>query len=312
MTLDLAACVIITENFMDKIQRSKRYIGLFVGPAFVVFFIFGLIPIIYNFILSLYRTDLMSPSVFVGLKNYKNLLSDSIFQQSLRNNLLMVVGSLSAHLPLAMVLSLILFNNKMKSGKMYQSIFFLPCVVCGTAVGLAWTFIYNSQFGLVNSLLDIFNLSQHKHQWLSDEKTVIFAIIIVVMWQYVGYHMVIQLAAMRDISSDIFDAASIDGASKWQQFRCIIFPLIKPILKIDSILIITGSLKYFDLVFVMTGGGPSHASEVLATYMYYQGFRTLKYGYSSAIGNILLLLCVASMIISNFLFSDRKTKRSEI
>ena len=293
---------------MDKLQRSKKYILFFVGPAFVIFACFGLVPIVYNFVLSLFKTDLMSPAKFVGLRNYKNLLNDSIFWQALKNNLLMVGGSLLAHLPLALLLSLLLFRSKIKGAKFFQSVFFLPCVVCGTAIGLAWTFIFNSQFGLINSVLDLLNLAQLKHQWLSEEETVIFAIIIVVMWQYVGYHMVIQLAAMRNISPDIFEAASIDGASKWQQFRYLILPLIKPILKIDSILIITGSLKYFDLVFVMTGGGPSHASEVLATYMYYQGFRTLKYGYASTIGNVLLFLCIVAMCICNVVFADHKKR----
>jgi raffinose/stachyose/melibiose transport system permease protein len=292
---------------LEKVLNSKKYILLFVGPAFLIFVAFGLVPIIYNFVLSLYRTDLMSPSVFVGLQNYRNLLHDSIFWQGLKNNLLMVIGSLLAHLPLALLLSNILFN-KVKGSKFFQSVFFMPCVVCGTAVGLAWSFIYNSEFGLLNGILKVFNLVQLEHQWLSDEKTVIFAIIIVVMWQYVGYHMVIQLAAMKNLSPSLFEAAEIDGATKWQRFRYVTLPLIKPILKIDSILIITGSLKYFDLVFVMTGGGPSHASEVLSTYMYYQGFRTMKYGYASAIGNVLLLLCVIAICLCNFAFRTKKDK----
>jgi ABC-type sugar transport systems, permease components len=287
--------------------NSKKYIILFVGPAFLVFVVFGLVPIVYNFVLSLYRTDLMSASVFVGLQNYKSLLHDTIFWQSLKNNLLMVVGSLIAHLPIALLLSTLLFN-KVKGSKFFQSVFFMPCVVCGTAVGLAWSFIYNSEFGLVNSILKMLKLTHFQHQWLSEEKTVIFAIIIVVMWQFVGYHMVIQLAAMRNLSPSLFEAAKIDGATKWQQFYCITLPLIKPILKIDSILIITGSLKYFDLVFVMTGGGPSHASEVLSTYMYYEGFRTMKYGYASAIGNILLLLCVFAICLCNIVFRTKKDK----
>jgi len=148
-------------------------------------------------------------------------------------------------------------------------------------------------------------MSQFKQQWLSDENLVMFAIIIVVMWQYVGYHMVIQLAAMRNISNELFEAADIDGATKWQQFLNITLPNIKPILKIDAVLIITGSLKYFDLVWVMTKGGPSHASEVLSTYMYYQGFRTMKYGYASAIGNVLLILCVVAICLCNFLFKSK-------
>jgi raffinose/stachyose/melibiose transport system permease protein len=288
---------------MEKYLRSKKYITLFVAPAFLIFIVFGLAPILYNFILSLYRTDLMSPAVFIGFRNYTNLFRDTIFLQSLRNNLLMVVGSFLAHMPLALLLGSILFH-KIAAGKFFQSIFFLPSVVCGAAVGLTWNFIYNSEFGMVNRILEILNLPAFKHQWLSDENTVIFAIIVVVMWQYVGYHMVIQLAAMRNIPGTLYEAASIDGASKWRQFRTITLPLLKPILKIDAILIITGSLKYFDLVFVMTGGGPSHASEVLSTYMYYQGFRTMKYGYASAIGNILLLLCVVVICLCNVVFKS--------
>lgn len=111
--------------------------------------------------------------------------------------------------------------------------------------------------------------------------------------------MVIQLAAMRAIPIDLFEAASIDGASRWQQFTKITFPLIKHIIRIDAVLVITGSLKYFDLIFAMTKGGPSHASEVLATYMYYQGFRTMKFGYASAIGTVMLALCVLTIWLVN-------------
>ncbi len=288
---------------MDNILKSKKHIVLFVAPAFLVFVIFGLFPIIYNFVLSLYRTDLMSQGVFIGLKNYSNLLHDKIFLMSLRNNLLMVVGSFLAHMPIALFLANLLFH-KIKGSSFFQSVFFLPSVVCGVAVGLTWTFIYNSEFGMVNSLLDFLNLAGLKHQWLSDENTVIFAIIVVVMWQYVGYHMVIQLAAMKNIPPSLYEVAAIDGASKWQQFILLTLPLIKPILKVDAILIITGSLKYFDLVFAMTGGGPSHASEVLSTYMYYQGFRTMKYGYASTIGSVLLILCAISIGICNVAFKS--------
>ncbi|MDR1539108.1 MAG: sugar ABC transporter permease [Clostridiales bacterium] len=143
-------------------------------------------------------------------------------------------------------------------------------------------------------------------QWLSDEDTVIFAIIFAVMWQYVGYHMIIQLAAMRNIPRSLFEGAEMDGAGAWQRFKSITLPLIKPALETDAVLIITGSLKYFDLVFAMTGGGPSHASEVLSTYMYYQGFRTMKYGYASAIGNLLLILCIAAIALCNLAFKSEK------
>ena len=247
----------------------------------------------------------MSPSQWVGLENYKNLFEDRIFLTSLKNNLLMVVGSLLAHLPLALLLGNFLFH-KVRGSQFFQSVFFLPCVVCGVAVGLTWTFIYNSQFGLVNSILDGLRAAGLKREWLSDEKTVILAIIVVVMWQFVGYHMVIQLAAMRSIPAEMFEAATVDGASSWQQFKMITLPMIRPMIKVDAILIITGSLKYFDLVMAMTKGGPNHASEVMSTYMYTSAFRTLKFGYASAIANILLILCVVAILLSNFVFKSEK------
>lgn len=288
---------------MDKVLGNKKYIALFILPGLLIYFMFSLVPIIYNIGISFYSTDLMSPGKFVGFKNYINLLSDGTFKKALGNNMLMVIGSLIAHIPLALFFANIIFN-KIKGSHFFQTVFFLPSVICGVAVGLMWTFIYNPEFGLVNKILEIVGLGGLKQQWLSNPKTTLLCIIVVVMWQFVGYHMIIQLAAMKNIPSSLYEAAEIDGASKWRQFRSITFPLIKPILKIDAVLIITGSLKYYDLIAVMTNGGPDHASELLSTYMYYQGFRTLKYGYSASIGTLLLILCVLSVVISNTVFKS--------
>jgi len=287
--------------FSSKSIRNLSNITFFVGPALLILIGFGVIPIFYNFIMSLYETDLISPSVFVGLKNYEVLFRDPVFQQSVKNNILLVIGSLIAHLFLALLLANILFD-KFKGNNFFQSVFFLPTVVTGVAVGLTWTFIFSSRFGLVNSILETVHLEQFQRSWLADKDTAMLGIIIAVMWQYVGYHVVIQIAAMRNIPSELYEAAAIDGATKWRQFTDITLPLIKPVLKVDAILIITGSLKFFDLVYVMTNGGPNHATEVLSTYMFYQGFRTLKYGYASAIANILLLLCVLSIVLVNVSF----------
>lgn len=285
---------------MKKVMGNKKSIAIFVLPAFLIYTVFVLVPIAYNFYVSLLSTDLMSPSKFVGIKNYVNLFYDATFIKALRNNIFMVIGSLLAQ-PLSLLFGNILFQ-KIKGSHIFQTIFFLPCVICGVAVGLTWTFIYNSEFGILNNLLGAIGLGNLQQLWLADKKLAIFCIIFVVMWQYIGYHMIIQLAAMRNIDLTLYEAANIDGATKWEQFKLITFPLIKPILKIDTVLVITGSLKYYDLIAVMTGGGPNHATEVMSTYMYYQGFRTLQYGYSAAIGVILLLLCICSVQISNLMF----------
>ena len=290
---------------MNKVLGNKKSIAVFVLPAFLIYAIFVLVPIGYNVYVSFLQTDLMSPSKFVGIKNYINLFQDKTFIGAVKNNILMVIGSLIAHLPLALFFGNILFQ-KIKGSHFFQTVFFLPSVICGVAVGLTWTFVYNSEFGLINKFLEMIGLGSLKQVWLADKNLALFCIIIVVMWQLVGYHMIIKIEAMKNISESYYEAAEIDGASKWVQFKSITFPLIKPILKVDAVLIITGSLKYYDLVAVMTGGGPNHATELMSTYMFYQGFRTLKYGYSAAIGVILLLLCICSVLLSNFVFrSDR-------
>jgi raffinose/stachyose/melibiose transport system permease protein len=247
----------------------------------------------------------MAPAQFIGINNYINLLHDHIFITAVKNNILLVIGSLLAHMPIALLLSHILFRSK-RFSKLLQSIYFLPCAICGTAVGIMWAYIYNSQFGLINRILVLLGLGGLQQQWLSNPNTVMFCIIIVVMWQYIGYHMIIQLTAMKNVPTSLYEAAQIDGVSRWQEFTKITFPLIKPILKIDAVLIITGSLKYFDLVYVMTSGGPNHASEVLTTYMFYQGFRVLRFGYSSAIGNVLFALCIVAIVICSIAFKSEE------
>ena len=289
---------------MKKVMGNKKSIAIFVLPAFIIYFCFALIPIAYNIYLSFFETNLMEINDFVGLRNYTDLLKDGTFLKAFRNNITMVIGSLIAHMPLAMFFGNAIYK-KIKGASFFQTVFFLPSVICGVAVGLTWTFIYNGNYGLLNAFLKLIGLGSLTQVWLSNKDVAIFCIIVVVMWQYVGYHMIIQLAAMRNIDAELFEAAEIDGATQWQQFKSITFPMIKPILKIDAVLIITGSLKYYDLIAVMTNGGPNHATEVMSTYMYYQGFNILRYGYSSAIGVILLILCMASVGISNLVFKTQ-------
>lgn len=286
---------------MNKVMGNKKTIALFVLPAFIIYAIFALFPIAYNIYMSLFNTDLMSGMDFIGFGNYTGLFKDRTFRHALSNNIFMVFGSLIAHMPLAMFFANAIYK-KIKGSAFFQTVFFLPSVICGVAVGLTWTFIYNGNYGLLNAFLKIIGLGGLSQVWLANKDLAMFCIIIVIMWQYVGYHMVIQLAAMRNIDASFYEAEEIDGATGWQQFKYITFPMIEPILKVDAVLIITGSLKYYDLVAVMTSGGPNHATEVMSTYMYYQAFNVLKYGYASAIGVILMVLCIMSVGISNTVF----------
>lgn len=286
---------------MKSIRSNKYTILLFVAVPMLIYVFFALIPILYNIYISLFDTNLLTPGKFVGLKNYARLLKDTTFLRGLRNNIFLVIGSLAAHMGLGLFFANAIFQ-KVKGSKFFQSVFFLPSVICGVAVGLIWTFVYHGNYGLLNAFLKLIGQGDLQQVWLSNKNLALICIIVVVMWQWVGYHVVIQLAAMRNIPQELYEAAQLDGASEWQQFKNITVPLIRPILKVDAVLIITGALKYYDLVAVMTNGGPNHATEVMSTYMYYEAFNVLKFGYSSAIGVVLLILCMSAVMLTNKVF----------
>ena len=286
---------------MKSIRSNKYTILLFVAVPMLIYVFFALIPILYNIYISLFDTNLLTPGKFVGLKNYARLLKDTTFLRALRNNIFLVIGSLAAHMGLGLFFANAIFQ-KVKGSKFFQSVFFLPSVICGVAVGLIWTFVYHGNYGLLNAFLKLIGQGDLQQVWLSNKNLALICIIVVVMWQWVGYHVVIQLAAMRNIPQKLYEAAQLDGASEWQQFKNITVPLIRPILKVDAVLIITGALKYYDLVAVMTNGGPNHATEVMSTYMYYEAFNVLKFGYSSAIGVVLLILCMSAVMLTNKVF----------
>lgn len=286
---------------MKSIRSNKYTILLFVAVPMLIYVFFALIPILYNIYISLFDTNLLTPGKFVGLKNYARLLKDTTFLRALRNNIFLVIGSLAAHMGLGLFFANAIFQ-KVKGSKFFQSVFFLPSVICGVAVGLIWTFVYHGNYGLLNAFLKLIGQGDLQQVWLSNKNLALICIIVVVMWQWVGYHVVIQLAAMRNIPQELYEAAQLDGASEWQRFKNITVPLIRPILKVDAVLIITGALKYYDLVAVMTNGGPNHATEVMSTYMYYEAFNVLKFGYSSAIGVVLLILCMSAVMLTNKVF----------
>ena len=286
---------------MKSIRSNKYTILLFVAVPMLIYVFFALIPILYNIYISLFDTNLLTPGKFVGLKNYARLLKDTTFLRALRNNIFLVIGSLAAHMGLGLFFANAIFQ-KVKGSKFFQSVFFLPSVICGVAVGLIWTFVYHGNYGLLNAFLKLIGQGDLQQVWLSNKNLALICIIVVVMWQWVGYHVVIQLAAMRNIPQELYEAAQLDGASEWQQFKNITVPLIRPILKVDAVLIITGALKYYDLVAVMTNGGPNHATEVMSTYVYYEAFNVLKFGYSSAIGVVLLILCMSAVMLTNKVF----------
>lgn len=287
---------------MESMLRNKKTILTFLLPALFIYAVIVILPVINSIYYSAFKWNIVDVKKFVGLKNYIQLFTqDDIFKNGIRNTFLLLALSLVIQIPVAIMLAIAL-SKKLKGKRYFKTVFFLPNILSSVAVGLLWTFIYNPDFGIINKILTGIGLENLAKLWLADEKTVLPAIIVVICWQFVGYHMILYLAAIENIPSSLNEAAQIDGVNSWTMIKHITLPLIKPVIGIDAVLIATGSLRFFDLIYVMSNGGPNHASEVMASYMYVKSFRDMQYGYGSAISVVLLALCLVVTFILNRLF----------
>jgi raffinose/stachyose/melibiose transport system permease protein len=188
-------------------------------------------------------------------------------------------------------------GSALRRHRVLRSIFFSPLIIPAVAVGLIWTLFYDPNFGALNALLEALHLSGWTAGWLGDPRLATICIIVVSCWRYTGFHMMVLLAGLQAIPDELYEAARIDGASAWRSFWHITLPLMKRIVLVDALLITVGSVKIFDLIWVMTGGGPNRASEVLATYMYRSAFSDDRMGYAAAIATVMLVLTLIATVI---------------
>ena len=273
---------------MDKILRNKKAIFIFIAPALIMFVLVLVIPMVQMVYYSLCDYAALTPPKFTGLANYKNLfLKDSTFKIALKNSIFFMIFSAITQQVIGLGLAVMLTNIK-KGRNLFKNIYYLPSVLSSAALGLLWAFMFNPKIG-INNLLAQFGIKGPL--WLMDSKGFIvlpmWVIAFVALWQYVGQNMMLYMAQITGISRDIYEASYIDGASKTQSFRYIT-PMMVTSLSLNCI----GSLKFFDLVYNMTQGGPNHRTEVLATELYAEGFNYFKYGYASAISVVLLVMCL--------------------
>lgn len=289
---------------MDKLLRDKKAIALFVLPAFILFTVILFIPICQSVYYSFCDYDALTVPKFVGLKNYKNLLIDETMRIAIKNSVFFLIFSCVSQLIMGLVLAGLLTN--IKAGRnFFKNVIYLPCVLSSAALGLLWMFIFSPKLG-VNQLLAKFGIEGPL--WLMDINGFItlpmYVIAFVALWQYVGQSMMLYMAQISGISSTLYEASYIDGCTRFQAFRYITLPLIKPMVGTAMSLNAIGSLKFFDLIFNMTEGGPNHKTEVLATHLYTQGFKFFKYGYASSIGTVLLVMCLLVTFIINRTFKS--------
>lgn len=285
---------------MDKLLRDKKAIVIFVAPAFILFTLVLFIPILQAVYYSFCDYGALTKEKFIGLKNYTDLFKDDeIMRTALKNSIFFMVFSVISQQVVGILLAVLLTNIK-KGRNFFKNIYYLPCVLSSAALGLLWAFMFNPKMG-INQILATFGVKGPL--WLSDVSGFIalpmWVIAFVALWQYVGQNMMLYMAQIMGISKDMYEASYIDGATKTQAFFHITLPLIKPMMITSISLNCIGSLKFFDLIYGMTQGGPNHKSDVLATHLYTQGFKYFKYGYSSAIAVILLLLCLLITFIVN-------------
>jgi len=277
-------------------HRWRRHAtGLaFTAPALVILAAFLLYPIGYSLWLSLHEWDGYTPrwGAFVGLENYRTLAGDEVFWKATLNSIVFVVVRTPLEVAVGFLLA-ILLNRRLAARSLLRTLFFVPVVMSLIVVTLIFQRVYEPNTGLLNTLLHGIGLGAWAHAWLGDPVTALPAVIAVSVWKNVGFSLVILLAGLQSLPQDVLDAARVDGAGAWQLILRVITPLMRPILALTALLSIIGGLKVFDLIFIMTRGGPTYSTEVLATMLYREAFEQNHMGVASAIAVILVTLVLS-------------------
>ncbi|GAK03039.1 N-acetyl-D-glucosamine ABC transport system, permease protein [Geomicrobium sp. JCM 19037] len=280
----------------SKKKRMNAWtILLFILPALLVYVVYVVYPIITTFNYSLFDwSGLSADTTFVGLGNYISLYMDRIFWLALQNNVLIVMASVLLQIPLGLIMALIL-SSSIKGRRFFNVMFFLPYLMSTVAIGLLWIYMFDPVNGPVNQILMWLGFSPVS--WLADPAIAIYAVLFVIIWQFSPFYMILFRAAIVGIPDELYEAADIDGANSKNKFFYVTLPTLIPTIVTSSILAIVGSLKAFDIFYIMTGGGPGHATEILGTYMYKQGFINFSMGYASAIAFTMFVIAFVCVVI---------------
>lgn len=288
---------------MQKILSNKKAIVLFMSPTMLLMAVFVVVPICMSVYYSLLNWDGIGQGTFVGIKNYIEMLGDERFLNSVKNSLLYAVCSLLIQLPISLILAIVVANVS-RGEKFYRTTFFIPVIISSVVIGQLWQKVYNGDYGLLNAFLSMLGIQGQ--DWLGQESTALIAAFIPNLWQYIGYHMLIMYAGIKSISPDINEAARIDGANRLQIAWKITIPLLKPIIQVCVTFSLIGALKIFDLIYVLTGGGPFFSTEVPTIYMYKTIFDSFNYGYGSAIAIFVIIECMILTFVLRLFFRNKE------
>jgi len=263
----------------------------FLLPAAVIYTALVLLPVAQAIYYSFFRWNGLGPlQNFIGLTNYVRAFGDKIFVGAVSHNLQIIVMSLVIQLPLALALAL-LVRHRLPGRAIFRLIFFLPFVLSQVVTGVIWRFVYLPQGGLIDSVYKVIFPGVTSPALLANPTTVLYALFVVITWKFFGFHMILYTAGLQNIPAELEEAAQIDGCNGFQVLRYVTIPLLGSTIRLTIYLSVLGSLQFFDLIWIMTTGGPVNASQTMATYLYKFGFVSFQLGYGSAIAVILFLIC---------------------
>lgn len=287
---------VTTMKYLKSKEGKNALIAYsFLLPNFVGFCIFTLIPIVFSLVLSFVEWDSANPMVFVGFDNFKKLVTDETFKISLYNTVYYAVFTV----PLTMVASLglaVALNQKLKGTNFFRTLFFFPHVASLVAVAVVWNMLFQPTMGPINSILAKLGVT-NLPGWTSSIDWAMPAVIIVSVWKSMGYYMILYLAGLQGVPRELYEAADVDGAGRWQKFWSITLPMLTPTTFFISIMLTISCFKVFDLISVMTNGGPGRATNVLVYHIYNTAFINYEFGYASAIAMILFLIVLGITIV---------------
>lgn len=292
---------------MNRLYKNKLAIFLFLLPTLILFIGIIVIPIVMSAYYSLFEWNGITEMKWNDFGNYARLFTDEVvnFPKALLNTVYFAGLSVFVQLPFSLLLALLLAKGR-KGSRFFLSVYFIPVIMSTVVIGQLWLKIYNPDYGILNVALEAVGLGSWTKAWLGDRSTALLASFIPILWQYTGYHMILMYAGIKSVPPELREAALIDGASEWQINRKIIIPIIRPVLRVCVIISVTGSFKVFDLIYILTRGGPAHATEVPSTLMVSMMFLRNQYGFGSAIAIFLIFLCFLFAILI------RKAFRTEV
>jgi ABC-type sugar transport system permease subunit len=290
---------------LTRASRSRLTDLLFVAPALILIAVFLAFPLVYGVAISVERTQGLQPVSFAGLDNYvRALFGDAVFHQSLANTIVFTAAAVVLQTALGLALALLVSRIKRGRGLVLIA-FFAPFALASIAVGAAWKYLYAPFFGIAATVGTAAGLDTSTVAPLSDPHWALWAILIAFLWRFAGFSMVVYLAAIESIPTDMYDFTRLEGASRLQTLRHVTWPLLWPQTFALVLLTTIGSLRLFDMVWIMTGGGPSHATETVSTYVYTTAFQSLDVGYAQSMAMILFVVIVLLTVVEYRLLNRR-------